>query len=142
MNMGGNMTYNEKKRYLEGYIYSVRKIKSLQRDLEQWETIATKMSQKLTQTPVKSNASRSKIEECAIRIAGIEQSLIDEIRDAEEKKNAIAGSITSIRNPRRREIIEMRYVHNVPVCEIALDFNKGEDNIYKIIRKTIKAMEI
>lgn len=136
------MTYNEKKRYLEGYVYSMRRVKSLCRELEEWQTIATNITQKITPVTVKNHDNRSKIEDCAIRIAGIEETLIEEIKQAEYNKTTIAAAIESIKNPRRREIIEMRYVHAIPVSKIATEFNKGEDNIYKIIRKTIKAMDI
>lgn len=136
------MTYNEKKRFLEGYVYSMRRVKSLLRELEEWQTIATNITQKITPVTVKNHDSRSRIEDCAIRIAGIEQTLIEEIEQAEYNKKTIEDSIDAIKNPRRREIIEMRYVHAIPVSKIASDFNKGEDNIYKIIRKTIKSMDI
>lgn len=136
------MTYNEKKRFLEQYICSVRRVKSLCRVLEEWQTIATNITQKLSQTNIHTNGSKSKIEDCAIRIAGIEDSLIEEIEQAEYNRRLIADSIESIKNPRRREIIEMRYVNAIPVSEIAASFNKGEDNIYKIIRKTIKQMDL
>lgn len=136
------MTYNEKKRYLEGYAYSMRRVKSLCRELEEWQTIATNITQKLSPVTVKNHDTHSKIEDCAIRIAGIEQNLIEEIAQAEYNKQQIETSILSIKNPRRREIIEMRYVHAIPVSKIAVTLDKGEDNIYKIIRKTIKSMDI
>lgn len=136
------MTYGEKKRFLEGYSSSVRRIKGLQREIEEWQTIATSITQKITPVIVKNSDNQSKVEKCAIRIAEIQDVLIKEMEDAEYNRDAIQDAINGIRDSRRRDLIELRYVHCVPVHTIAKEMNKSEDNIYKMIRKTIKRMEI
>lgn len=136
------MTYNEKKRFLEGYISSVRRIKGLQREIEEWETIATNVTQKLTPTLVKNSDNQSKVENCAIRIAGIHTLLLEEIEEAEYNRGVIQEAVEGIRDSRRRDLLEQRYVHCVPVRVIADEWNKSTDDIYKMIRKTIKRMEI
>lgn len=136
------MTYNEKKRFLEGYISSVRRIKGLQREIEEWETIATNVTQKLTPTLVKNSDNQSKVENCAIRIAGIQSLLVEEIEEAEYNRNVIQEAVGGIRDSRRRDLIEQRYIHCIPVRIIAEEWNKSTDDIYKMIRKTIKRMEI
>lgn len=136
------MTYNEKKRFLEGYSSSIRRIKGLQRELEEWTTIATNITQKLTPVLVKNSDNQSRVENCAIRIAGIEALLVEEIATAEYNRDTIQNAISGIKDSRRRDLIEMRYVHCVPVRVIAEEMEKTEDNIYKMIRKTIKRMDI
>lgn len=136
------MTYNEKKRFLEGYLSSVKRIKGLQREIEEWETIATNVTQKLSQTNARSNEINSKVENCAIKIAGIQDLLLEEMEEAEYNRKAITEAINGIRDTRRRDLIEMRYVHCVPVRIIAEDMNKCTDDIYKMIRKTVRRMEI
>ena len=76
MRKGIAMTYNEKKRFLEGYIYSVRRIKGLQNQLEEWGTIATNITQKIKPVMIQNGTNSSKIENCAIKIAEIENELI------------------------------------------------------------------
>ena len=136
------MTYNEKKRFLEGYISSVRRIKGLQREIEEWETIATNSTQKLTPILVKNSDNQSKVENCAIRIAGMYTLLLEEIEEAEYNRGVIQEAVEGIRDSRRRDLLEQRYVHCVPVRVIAEEWNKSTDDIYKMIRKTIKRMEI
>lgn len=136
------MTYNEKKRFLEGYISSVRRIKGLQRELEEWQTIATGITQKLQDIPIKASGNKSKIEDCALRIAEIEADLIEEIEEAEYNKRQIADVVGRIKDTRRREIIELRYVHGLSVNMISFELDKDRENIYKTIRRTIKNMEI
>lgn len=136
------MTYNEKKRFLEGYSYSIRRIKGLQRELEQWTTIATGITQKLKPVIIKNGTTNSKIEDCAIRIAELENKLMKEINKAEADRINIETTIMTIRDTRRRELVQLRYIHNIPVSKLAQEYGKSEDNIYKTIRKTIKNMEI
>lgn len=136
------MTYNEKKRFLEGYTYSVRRISGLQRELEQWTTIATGITQKLKPVIIKNGTTNSKIEDCAIRIAELEDKLMREIDQAENNRIHIESTIMTIRDTRRRELLQLRYIHNIPVTKLAQEYGKTEDNIYKTIRKTIKTMDI
>ena len=136
------MTYNEKRRYLDRYSYSIRRVKNLNRELEEWQTIATNITQKITPVTVKNKDNESKIERCAIRIAEIENDILDEISAAEEYREQISTAVGSIKDTRRRELIEMRYITGLSVNNIAGIIGKDEDNIYKMIRKTIKSMEI
>ena len=136
------MTYNEKRRYLDRYSYSVRRVKNLNRELEEWQTIATNITQKITPVTVKNKDNESKIERCAIRIAEIENDILNEISAAEEYREQISTAVDSIKDTRRRELIEMRYITGLSVNNIAGIIGKDEDNIYKMIRKTIKSMEI
>ena len=135
------MTYNEKKRFLEGYVYSVRRIKGLQRELEEWQTIATGITQKLKDIPIRSSGN-NKIEDCAIKMAELENQLYDEIEKATQKRESIQIVVNQIRDLRRREIIELRYVHGLSVNMISYELDKDCENIYKIIRRTIKSLEI
>ena len=68
--------------------------------------------------------------------------LVEEIATAEYNRDTIQNAISGIKDSRRRDLIEMRYVHCVPVRVIAEEMEKTEDNIYKMIRKTIKRMDI
>lgn len=136
------MTYNEKKRFLESYTVSIRKIKGLQRELEEWQTIGTNITQKLKPIMVQNGLTNSKIEDCAIRIANIEDQIISEIEKAEDNKNSIEQALALIRDSRRRELLQLRYINNIPVKTIAIDYDKPEDNIYKMIRTAIKIMPI
>lgn len=136
------MTYNEKKRFLESYITCIRRIKGLQRELEEWQTIGTNITQKLKPIIVQSGMNSSKTEDCAIKIANIEDQIISEISQAEDNKQSIECAISLVRDTRRRELLQLRYVNNISVRKLAIDYNKPEDNIYKMIRTAIKSMPI
>ena len=136
------MTYNEKRNFLGRYGYSIRRVKNLNRELEEWRTIATNITQKLTPVTVKNHDNESKVERCAIRISEIEKDILEEISAAEEYREQITVAVEGIKDTRRRELIEMRYITGLSVNNIAGIIGKDEDNIYKMIRKTIRSMDI
>lgn len=136
------MTYNEKKRFLEGYTHSVRRIKGLQNELEMWATIATGITQKLKPIMVQGGNNSNKIEDCAIRIAEIEDKITKEIEKSIVEKAKVESAIMTIRDTRRRELIQLHYIHNVPVNKIAQQYGKDENTIYKQLRNSLKYITI
>ena len=136
------MTYNEKKKYLESYIYSVRKIKRLQQEYEEWETIGTSITQKFNNTPVQVSGSRSRVETCAIHLANIQEAILQEMQEAEFSRAEVEDAISNMRDSRRRELIQMRYVRDMPVWKIANKLGKDRDNVYKMLRTAIKSIDL
>ena len=136
------MTYTEKKQFLEAYGYSIRKIKRLQQEYEEWETIGTNITQKFSNTPVQVSGNRSRVEKCAVHLANIQEAILEEMQEAEYARNEIESAINSIKDTRRRELIQMRYVKNMPVWKIAGKLDKDVDNVYKMLRRAIKIMDI
>lgn len=136
------MTYNEKKQFLENYGYSVRKIRRLQQEYEEWETIGTSITQKFANTPVQVSGNRSRVEKCAIHLANIQQAILEEMEEAEYNRAEIEAAIDNIKDTRRRELIQMRYIKNVPVWKIAMKMGKDKQNVYKMIQSIIRKMDI
>ncbi len=136
------MTYNEKKRYLERYIYSVRKVKRLQQEYTEWETIGTNITQKLSQTGVRASDNQSKVERCAIHLAGIQDSILSEIQAAEYNRAEIELLLGNVKDLRHRELLEMKYIRGMSVQKIAFQRNKPEQDIYRQLRTALKRMEI
>ena len=136
------MTYNEKKDFLEQYRYHIRRIKQLHRELEEWHTIGTNITQKLSPVTVKGSGNKSKVEECALRLASIEDMIANELQAAEDSRDLIENSICSIKDTRKREIIEMRYVKGMAVSSIANELHRDTNNVYRTIRLTIRNMDI
>lgn len=136
------MTYNEKKQFLENYGYSVRKIRRLQQEYEEWETIGTNITQKFSNTPIKVSGNKSRVEKCAIHLANIQQAILEEMEEAEYNRAEIEAAIENIKDTRRRELIQMRYIKNVPVWKIAMKMGKDKQNVYKMIQSIIRKMDI
>lgn len=136
------MTYNEKKTFLESYGYSVRKIKRLQQEYEEWETIGTNITQKFSNTPVQTSGDQSKVEKCAIHLANIKDAILEEMATAEFCRSEIEEAIEQIKDTRRRELIELRYITGLSAHKIANKLGKPDKNIYKQLRNTINRMDI
>lgn len=136
------MTYREKKIFLESYQVSQRKIKGLQREIEQWETIATGITQKLSATATHTNGTTSKIENCAVKISEIERNIANELNIAKINREQVKTAIDNVKDVRKREILELKYINGLSVHRIAIDYDKADDNIYKMLRTAIKTMDI
>ena len=136
------MTYNEKKTFLESYGYSVRKIKRLQQEYEEWETIGTNITQKLSDTHVQTSGDQSKVEKCAIHLANIKDAILEEMATAEFCRSEIEEAIERIKDTRRKELIELRYIKGLSAHKIAKEMNKPDKNIYKQLHNAISRMEI
>lgn len=136
------MTYREKKRYFEGYIYYMRKIKGLEYELEKWRTMATSITQKISPVIVNTNEVSSRVERCAIKTTEIMQTIVEDMASAENERRQIFDTINNIRDTRKRELMTLRYINNVPVSKIAIEYGTDENNIYRQLRRTISSVEM
>lgn len=136
------MTYKEKKEILEGYSSSVKRIVCLQRELEQWHTIATGITQKISPVIVNTNDNNSKVESCAIKCAEIKELILNEIKIAENNRDQVNKIIEGVRDIRKRDLLTMRYINNVSVRKIAILYDAEVNSIYKQLRRTITSLNI
>lgn len=136
------MTYKEKKETLESYNSAMRRIVCLQRELEQWHTIATGITQKLSPVIVNTNENNSKVENCAIKCAEIEKAICSEIAQAEQDRNRVSKIINNVNDIRKRDLLTMRYINNVSVRKIAILYDVDENSIYKQLRRTITKLHV
>lgn len=136
------MTYREKKEFLEGYMCAQHRIYGLKHELEEWHTIATSITQKLSPVIVNTNEVNSRVEKCSIKCVEIQEQITRELAEAEDRRNEILAVVNKIRDTRRRDIITMRYINNIPIKVIASEYEKDINNIYKMIRTTIKNLPI
>lgn len=136
------MTYKEKQMILSSYCYHTRKIRSLQEELERWQSIGTNITQKITPIICHTNDNTSKVERCAIKCAEIEEQILNELMVAEDSRRYILDAIESVQDMRRKEVLEMRFISGISVHQIAIRLDKSEDNIYKLLRTSIKRIEL
>ena len=135
------MTYQEKKEILEQYQNSVHKIIGLQRELEEWTTIATNITQKLSVVNVKSGNS-DKIANSAIKCNDIMDIIEDEIKNADKKRVKVKEIISSCKNYRYQDILTMIYINGMSVSKLAIECNKDRRLMYKMITTAINSIEI
>ena len=136
------MTYKEKKRYLEQYVYSKHRLIGLNNALEEWQAIATRTTQNLKQVMVANNMPGKRVEDCAIRLAKIEEKLLNEIEKNELCLQHVQDTIAGVKDTRRRELLELKYIYDLPVWKIAIEWNKSDRDIYYILRTTINSIKI
>ena len=136
------MTYKEKRELLNSYRSSVIRIKGLQRELGEWEAIANNITQKIKPVMVNSSKTGSKLESDAIKILEIETQLNQELNAIIQTRTSVNDIINTVRDTRKRDILTLRYINGIPVREIARNRNVAEQNIHKIIKRTIQSINI
>lgn len=136
------MTYKEKKEELEKYISATRRIACLQSEYEQWQTIATSITQKLSPVIVNTNDVNSRVERCGIKCVEIEKQILEDMSVAEYERQRVQDIINTIRDSRKREILTMRFVNGASVRKIAILYDADENSIYKQIRRAISRLDL
>ena len=135
------MTYKQKKEILEQYQNAVHRIKGLQREYEQWETIATSITQKLSPVNVKSGNS-DKMANTAIKCAAITQEIEREIETSERERMRTISVINSCTNTRHRDMLTMIYINGMSVNGVARSYNKDRVLIYKSLKTAINQLNV
>ena len=135
------MTYKQKKEILEQYQNAVHRIKGLQREYEQWETIATNITQKLSPVNVKSGNS-DKIANAAIKCAEIQSQIAREIDIAEKERLNTTALINSCVNARHKDILTKIYINGQSKATVAKDYDKTWQSINDVCKTAITRLNI
>ena len=135
------MTYKQKKEILEQYQNAVHRIKGLQREYEQWETIATSITQKLSPVNVKSGNS-DKMANAAIKCAEITQEIEREIKTAERERMQTKSVINSCTNARHKEILTKIYINGQSKAMVAKDYDKTWQSINDVCKTAITRLNV
>ena len=133
------MTYNDKKTYLEQYQSAIMKIKGLRYEKEKWEGVGVDIAQKYSDMPL-CGGNTSKVERSAVGSGSILETICSEMREAEQLRDEIKTAIDSVKKPRYRQILELRYVHGMPPYKIAREWDKSERNVQKVLKCAICEM--
>lgn len=136
------MTYKQKKKFLETYIHSRHRLVGLAFQLEEWETIATKTTKTLSPIIVQSSGNGQKMEDYVIRINQIKEKINDEIIKNQEYQEKVQSVIDRIRDSRKRELLELRYIHGLPVWKIAIEWEKTDRDIYYLLNTAINSIDM
>ena len=135
------MTYKQKKEILEQYQNAVHSIKGLQREYEQWETIATSITQKLSPVNVKSGNS-DKMANAAIKCAEITQEIEREIKTAERERMQTISVINSCTNTRHKDILTMIYINGLSKATVAKTYDKTWQSINDVCKTAITRLNV
>ena len=135
------MTFDEKKEFLCSYRDAVNNIKWLQKERQNWDDIAHKITQ--TITPVQGGGGVSdRVGSAAAEIAVIDAEITAEIERAQQQREMVKAAIGTITNRRHRTILNMIYLSGMSQFSVSCALGKTERNIQDLHRRAVDRLDI
>lgn len=131
------MTYKEKKEFLESYLHAEYALQSSLEEYERWKTIGTKVNQIFKTIPGGVSVERSKVEQAAVEMASILESIEAEINAAKTAKAEILAAINKTPRKRHRELLTYRYVRRLSNAQIAEIIGKDLRTVRRVMNTAI-----
>ena len=115
------MTSQEKKQYLSQYLYICDEIEDLLHDLEEWYTIAGKVTASYSGTP--GGGSSDKLNSVVAKILEIKDSCAERLERMEGLKHSIEKAVASVDEIELKRILRRRYIRGWNFQQIADSLN-------------------
>ena len=120
----------EKKRYLNGYIYSTRKVQRLEEQIE--ELRCQKMFPSANNDGMPKGNAHSDLSGYAARLDELITQLEEEKEKAVQKYKTIYNQVQLLDDETEKEVLERRYLLGDTWWRIAIKMNYAESHIYRI----------
>lgn len=133
--MGFTMTAKE---YLKEYKELRILIKRDEARLKELEGMKDRISANTTDERVQSSTIGSKVERLAVRIADLEQKIVDEKLEAVDKMNGIHESIDRLEDVDEQIVLELRYIRSMSFVSIARELCFSSSKVYRVHRRGVE----
>lgn len=135
------MTSQEKKEWLNRYKSICRRILNKGEELENYRSIATKITPTLSDMPkVQSNESR--VEVITEKIIEVESQISEELDELRNVRSEIEDAIKQVQNSIYQELLERRYIQGQRWERIAIDMMYDYRYVIKLHGKALQALHI
>lgn len=124
----------------EAYRIDIR-IRSKIELLDYLNDLSTKCTATFSDMPRSPNRGNSRFEDTVVKIIDLEHQIDDEIDRLVDVKRKIIEVISLVPNYEQQTLLELRYLNFKTWEQIAVDMNYGIDNIYKLHRKALNAVD-
>ena len=108
-----------------------QRIENKMNQIEKLHDLATKATVTYSDMPKNPNRGGSRMEDAILSII-----------ELEEIKRQIMTSVKSVTDPELQLLLELRYLNYISWEKIALEMNFSIDNIFKLHKKALDAVEI
>ena len=124
------MTYDEKIAWLRRYLDSLRLERELEREVDQMETLATRVTPRLSGMPG-GGADGQSLPRAVEGIIRAQQELEAQINICKAIRGEVVAALEQITNPRDHEILRRRYILGQKWEQIAVEMNYNFQYICK-----------
>lgn len=134
------MTYDEKIAWLRRYLDSLRLERELEREVDQMETLATRVTPRLSGMPG-GGADGQSLPRAVEGIIRAKQELDAQIDVCKAIRGEVVAALEQITNPRDHEILRRRYILGQKWEQIAVEMNMDERWLRRCHSNAINRMD-
>lgn len=134
------MTYDEKIAWLRRYQDSLRRERELEREVEQMETLATRVTPRLSGMP--GGGDGQSLPRAVEGIIRAKQELEAQINQCGAIRREVVAALEQIDNPRDHEILRRRYILGQKWEQIAVEMNYAYQYVCDRHKRTVCKMLI
>ena len=134
------MNREEKKKYLNSYIELKRNIDSLTEEYHFWEETSRNIP--ISRIDASGIHGSRKKQEPITKHIDICITIQNKQKEAQKKLNEIVSVIDTLDNSDQRSVLRYRYINGYYFSEIARKMKYGLDNIFKLHRHALDALEL
>lgn len=135
------MEYKNKVAYLESYRALYARCIGLENELQQWTDLGVRINQRYDVQGGHGGEVSSKVETSGLETSEICRKIELELHEAINSRDAVKNVLKSPKKEYHRLVLELRYIHGLPVWRVAKILHKSEDTIKYIIRAAINGLE-
>ena len=122
------MTYDEKIAWLQRYLDSLRLERELEREVDQMETLATRVTPRLSGMPG-GGADGQSLPRAVEGIIRAKQELEAQVNVCKAIRGEVVAALEQITNPRDHEILRRRYILGQRWEEIAVEMHLDRKSV-------------
>ena len=119
-----------------------QRIENKMNQIEKLHDLATKATVTYSDMPKNPNRGGSRMEDAILSIIELEAEINQDMAELVEIKRQIMTSVKSVTDPELQLLLELRYLNYISWEKIALEMNFSIDNVFKLHKKALDAVEI
>lgn len=135
------MTYEEKLTWLRGYQDSLRRERELEREVDQMETLATRVTPRLSGMPG-GGADGQSLPRAVEGIIRAKQELEAQVNVCKAIRAEVVAALEQITNPRDHEILRRRYVLGQTWEQIAVETFYSYKQVRRRHSRCVEALDL
>lgn len=134
------MTNKEKKDWLWRYKEALLDIDSWQRELEEWQTRAEKITQVVSDMP--RGGSALKVDDIVVKMTEITDNIRAKVSESQKIKLELEIAFEGLNDGILEGLMKYRYINCLDWAQIAIVMGYGERHLYKLHGKALYKLEI
>lgn len=129
------------KEFLNQAYRTEKNIRCISKEIQLMKELAVKTGVKLSDMPRVPNRNIGRIEDAVVRLADLEEDLVENLRKLPEQRSVIMHAIGKLEDAKLRILLEERYLFYQPWSRIAEELKLSTQHAYRLHSQALKEIE-